>query len=267
MSEADTISNTSWPRTRQSIAIDLINAGLNPGMTVIVHSSLSSLGWVCGGPVAVVQALIDTITPTGTLVMPTHSGDYSDPEPWEAPAVPKEWYQTIRDTMPAFDPQLTPSRGMGRIVEVFRTWENVVRSTHPKVSFAALGKHTETVIKNHSLDYSLGEKSPLARLYDLDASVLLLGVGYDSCTCFHLSEYRSGKAKLNKFGAPILEKGKRIWKTYKDIEFDTDHFVEMGEAFERTSNVRISKVGSAQTKFFAMKDAVNFGVNWLIKKN
>ena len=68
MSEADIISNTPWPRTPQSLAIDLFNAGLNPGSTVLVYSSLSSLGWVCGDPVAVVQALIDTITPVGTLL-------------------------------------------------------------------------------------------------------------------------------------------------------------------------------------------------------
>ena len=39
--------------------------GVTPGMTLIVHSSLSSLGWVCGGPVAVVQALMDVLTPGG----------------------------------------------------------------------------------------------------------------------------------------------------------------------------------------------------------
>ena len=82
-----------------------------------------------------------------------------------------------------------------------------------------------------------------------------------------MSEYRSGKPKLNKFGAPILEAGKRVWKTYADIEFDADRFVEMGEAFEQTGKVKVSKVGSAQTKLFAVKDAVDFGVNWLIDKS
>jgi aminoglycoside 3-N-acetyltransferase len=34
-------------------------------MTLEVHSSLSTLGWVCGGPVALVQALMDVVTETG----------------------------------------------------------------------------------------------------------------------------------------------------------------------------------------------------------
>ncbi|BAY82992.1 aminoglycoside N3'-acetyltransferase [Calothrix parasitica NIES-267] len=263
MTEAEAISKSQFPRTRETLKQDLINAGLTPGITVIVHSSLSSLGWVCGGAVAVIQALMDVITPNGTLVMPTHSSDYSDPEPWENPPVPAEWWQTIRDTMPAYDARITPTRNMGKVVEVFRTCEDVLRSSHPNFSFAAWGNHAEAIIKNHSLNYSLGEASPLARLYDLNGYVLLLGTGYDTCTTFHLAEYRQDNPKKTNYAAPILESGERIWKTYSDIEFNNDCFVIMGSDFEKTGCVKKSQVGFAQTKFFAVKDAVDFGVNWL----
>lgn len=266
MSEADAISKSQSPRTRKNLTQDLINAGITPGMTVIVHSSLSSLGWVCGGAVTIVQALIDVITPTGTLVMPTHCSDYSDPQPWQNPPVPSEWWEIIRDSMPAYDAKITPTRKMGKIVEVFRTYENVLRSSHPSFSFAAWGNHAETIIKNHSLDYSLGEESPLARLYDLNGYVLLLGVGYDTCTTFHLAEYRVGDLKTVNYGAPILEAGKRVWKNYADIYFDTDCFIDMGEDFEKAGYVKTSQVGSAQTKFFTVRNAVDFSVNWLREK-
>lgn len=263
MSESKVLLSTPSPRTRQSLATDLSNAGLAPGMTVIVHSSLSSLGWVCGGSVAVVQALMDVVTPNGNLVMPTHSGDLSDPAIWQEPPVPQEWWSIIRETMPAFDPQVTPTRGMGKIVETFRTWENVMRSYHPQVSFAAWGKDAEKIISNHSLDYSLGENSPLARLYDLNAWVLLLGVGYENCTSFHLAEYRVSKRQEVNKGAPILKAGQRVWQWFTDIEFDTDCFVEIGEALEETGQVGISTVGSARTKLFNMRNAVDFAVTWL----
>ncbi len=68
MSEHSLIDETPEPRTRESLGADLRALGVTPGMTLIVHSSLSSLGWVCGGPVAVVQALMDVVTPEGTLV-------------------------------------------------------------------------------------------------------------------------------------------------------------------------------------------------------
>ncbi|MEO1376486.1 MAG: AAC(3) family N-acetyltransferase [Cyanobacteria bacterium J06635_10] len=241
-------------------------ATITPGMTVIVHSSLSSLGWVCGGAVTVIQALMDVIAPTGTLVMPTHSSDYSDPEPWQAPPVPSEWWQIIRDTMPVYDARVTPTRGMGKIVEVFRTCEHVLRSSHPSFSFAAWGKNAETTIKNHSFNYSLGEESPLARLYDLKGYVFLLGVGYSNCTTFHLAEYRSGDSKTVNYGAPMIEEGKRIWKNYSDIEFHDDYFIDMGEDFEKAGYVKVAQVGSAQTKLFTVRDAVDYGVNWLRKK-
>ncbi len=263
MSETEVTLRTPSPRTRQSLATELHQVGLAAGMTVMVHSSLSSLGWVCGGSVTVVQALMDVVTAAGTLVMPTHSADYSDPAHWQSPPVTAHWWPIIRETMPAFDPQLTPTRGMGQIAEVFRTLPLVLRSSHPAVSFAAWGQHAEAIVLSHSLDDSLGEGSPLASLYDLNGWVLLVGVGYDCSTCFHLAEYRTPGAKRVSKGAPILEAGQRVWKTYTDIESDASYFVEMGEAFEQAGYVLVSKVGSATTRLFPVRSAVDFAVNWL----
>ena len=74
MSEADTISRVEMPATRAGLVDDLRRLGVRPGMVLLVHSSLSALGWVVGGPVVVIQALQDVLTPDGTLVMPAHSG-------------------------------------------------------------------------------------------------------------------------------------------------------------------------------------------------
>ena len=122
MGEAETIGRVRRPNTRQSIAEELRALGLQPGTLALVHASLSRLGWVCGGPVAVVQALLDVVGPAGTVVMPTQSGDYTDPALWQEPPVPPAWVPVIRETMPAYDPLLTPSRGMGAIAETFRGW-------------------------------------------------------------------------------------------------------------------------------------------------
>jgi aminoglycoside 3-N-acetyltransferase len=264
--EASAIAHADLPRTRESLASDLRALGLAAGDTVLAHSSLSALGWVCGGPVTVVQALMDVLTPVGTLVMPTHSGDYSDPANWSRPPVPASWVPIIRATMPAFDPGYTPTRGMGRIVECFRTWPGVRRSWHPDVSFAAWGSHTERIVGHHPLANGLGEDSPLARVYDLDGKVLLLGVGYGNNTSFHLAEHRAPGAERVMAGAPVLSGGERRWVEYEDIAYDDGPFEEIGAAFERAHRVRIGRVGSAEARLFAQRPAVDFARNWLTSR-
>ena len=121
------------PVTRSSLASDLRALGLVEGATVIVHTSMARLGPVIGGAQAVIVALLDTLGERGTLVMPAHSGQLSDPAHWRAPPAPEAWWDTIRQEMPAYDPALTPTRNMGAVAESFRTYPGVRRSAHPQV--------------------------------------------------------------------------------------------------------------------------------------
>lgn len=122
-------------------------------MTIIVHSSLSSIGWISCGAVAVVEALMKVVTEEGTIIMPTQSSDLSDPKHWSRPPVPEDWWQIIRDNVPAFDSRITPTRGMGEIVECFRTYPNVVRSNHP-LEFCCMGK---TCSRNNNEPFVINE--------------------------------------------------------------------------------------------------------------
>jgi aminoglycoside N3'-acetyltransferase len=106
------------------------------------------------------------------------------PTPQLPPPVPESWQELIRENVPAFDPRTMPSCGVGRISETFRAWLGALRSSHPAVSFAARGRHAIFVAGEQSLDYPLGEGSPLAWIYELDGQVLLLGVGHQSNTSF-----------------------------------------------------------------------------------
>lgn len=260
MSETDAIARTDAPRTRASLAADLRALGVRDGDVLMVHVSLSALGWVAGGPVAVIQALQDAVTPAGTLVMPTFTLHLTDPADWRRFAVPPSWWDTIRAQTPAFDPAVTPSRGVGRVAELLRTWPGARRSAHPHSSFAAWGRHAETITADHPLTFSLGEGSPLARVYSLDGRVLLLGT--ENNTSLHLAEVRSGKQPVIPFSASIFVDGQPQWVTFDESDYDESAFPPVKAAFERSGAVTVGTVGSATAKLMSQRALVDFAVKW-----
>ena len=268
MSEREVVASTDFPATVSSLARDLRDLGVVPGTALFVHSSLSSLGWVAGAAQAVVLALQEAVGESGTVAMPAHSTSLSEPSQWEHPPVPESWWDPIRTETPPFDPRLTPTRGMGRIAELFRSAPGTVRSYHPQTSVAAWGAKAAFLTDDHALDSAVGEGSPMARLYDLDGWVLLLGVGHDRNTSLHLSEYRaSWPSKRNSpQGAPILVDGERRWVEYEDLEWDDEDFPAIGAAFEKeTDEVQVGRVARAECRLMRQRPLVDFGAEWIAK--
>ena len=268
MSQGEVVQKTDVPATIDSLQADFNALGIRSGMVLLIHSSLSAIGWVCGGPVAVIIALQQTLGATGTLVMPTHSTDLTEPSRWENPPVPKSWWPVIRAAMPAYQPDLTPTRSMGVVAETFRKQKGVLRSAHPHHSFCADGDQASYITDNHSLAYGLGEDSPLAKIYDVGGFVLLLGVGHDSNTSMHLAEHRAPfpTKRTIQEAAPISTTGTRRWTTFEDIDLDSSDFERIGEDFlcsDIGSGVRRGKVGLADCQLMPQRALVNFAVDWL----
>lgn len=266
MGEREQVERVTTPATIGSLMHDLGVLGVQSGMTLLVHSSLSALGWVSGGALAVVLALREAVGPEGTLIMPTHSGDLTDPADWRNPPVPEVWWPIIRETMPPFDPALTPTRGMGAIPDCFRAGRDVLRSGHPQGSFAARGRWAEQLTAGHELTSDFGERSPLARLYDLDGWVLLLGVGHDNNTSLHLAEYRAtypGKLFVPS-GAPLMIEGERRWVEFQTLQANSDDFPAIGAAFAANSDlVRVGRVAAASALLMPQRALVDYGVRWM----
>jgi aminoglycoside 3-N-acetyltransferase len=265
MREQETIGRVETPATFASLAADLRALGLAPGMTVMVHSSLSRLGYVSGGAQAVVQALLEAVGSNGTVMMPTHSGDLSDPAAWSNPPVPSSWWEVLRAEMPAFDPLMTPTRSMGAIVECFRHAPGLRRSAHPTVSAAATGPNANALLDGHELAYGLGESSPQARLYYLDGHILLLGVTHSNNTSLHLAEHRAAPpdAATAPHSSPVVVEGRRQWTTYANLIDDDSDFDEIGDEFDKTGRQRTRRVGAADARLMRARDIVDFAVGWM----
>ncbi|MEK8109691.1 AAC(3) family N-acetyltransferase [Micromonospora sp. M12] len=141
-----------------------------------------------------------------------------------------------------------------------------LRSSHPHVSFAALGPAAEQVVAGHTLADMLGEGSPLARLYDLDADVLLLGVGHSASTSLHLAEYRCPGSPRERVGAAVrTADGGQEWAWWQDVRLDADDFDTLGVDLEATGAVRTGPVGVGTGRLMRQRAAVDFAVHWLAR--
>ena len=180
------------------IVLGLRRLGMGPGDRVLVHSSLSSFGYVEGGAPTVIDALLNAVGPEGTVLVPTLTGDEA-----LSPANP-----------PRFDPR-SSSCWTGRIPETFRMRPDAIRSLHPTHSVAAIGRDAESLTREHIHSITpCDERSPYGKLAELSNSyVLLLGVSYQSLTLLHHVEEIAGadyhmqgelvRAELIMEGAPV----------------------------------------------------------------
>lgn len=264
MAESDLIASASSPVTAASIARDLRTLGVETGDVLVVHSSLASLGWVVGGAAAVVDALLEAVGASGTVTMPAHSGDWSDPSAWVNPPVPAAWWPTILQERPAYDPYCTPLRQMGAVAENLLMRRSTLRSDHPLHSHMAVGAHAHTIVDRHPLHDSFGDGSPLGRLYDLDAKVLLLGVGHLNNTSLHLAEARAtwpGKGTEGQCSTVLVDGVPTVVRWTSDAH-DSDDFPEVGRVLDEAGLVRFGRVAQAECRLARQRALVDAAVPW-----
>ncbi len=157
---------------KHDIIRGLKEVGIKAGDIVLVHSSLKSFGYVDGGALSVIEALLDACTPEGTVMAPTITGKR----------------EHGRNNPPYFDVLRTPC-WTGIIPETLRKMPDAQRSLHPTHSVAALGNDVQHLLGEHVNSYTpCDEKSPYQKNAESGGKILLLGVSQETNTTLHACE-------------------------------------------------------------------------------
>jgi aminoglycoside 3-N-acetyltransferase len=217
----------------EQIADDLVALGVSGDGVLVVHTAFSSFGGRAGAPSDQIAALRLAAGAGGTVVMPSMSDDDEHP----------------------FDPRSTPCAGMGIVADTFWRMPGVNRSDSPH-AFAAVGPHAAEITAPHPVDVPHGLDSPVGRAYDLDAEVLLLGVGHDANTTVHLAENVAGVGyKLPKY-ATFIHDGQLVRHHYREIDHCCANFALLDSWLEARGHQQRGFIAGAPARLASARDIV-----------
>lgn len=231
---------------KEDIKFSLELMGIEKGDVVLVHSSLSSIGFVEGGTDAIIDAFLEAVGNEGTLAM-----------------------STLTDWFRPFNPETEPS-AVGKISEEFRKKSGTLRSKHPVHSIAASGKYAEYITSGHeNCQTGCGEGTPYLKIRDLNGKVILLGVDMDRNTLMHSLEEEIDALYLRTLDipAPTYVEGYEN-KTFTLKKFPSGHrdFLAMTPELRKRDALIEGKIGDAVVKVINVKDLFSIGLELLQKE-
>jgi aminoglycoside 3-N-acetyltransferase len=239
----------------------------------MVHTRMRALGWVIGGPDAVVAALLETVGSDGTIM--AYAG--WDQDPYHLPEWPSAVAEAALAELPAFDPAVSEAnRDHGRIPERMRTWPGAVRGSHPEASMVAIGTKAAWLVHPHPFDDPHAEGTPFSRLREAGGAVLLLGAPLEAITLLHHAEAlaESPRKRRATYRMPIIVEGATVWRTFHDIDTAEGAFayetVVEGDAFEAIALDALragvgveGPVGASTSYLFDAERLTRFAIAWL----
>ena len=256
--------------SRDRLTADLRALGVAAGDMVMVHAAMASAGDILGGPDAMIAALRDAVGPDGTVAAYASADGAYDDLMDEAGQVPPYW----RDHVPAFEARSSRAVRMnGVLPEFLRTTPGACRSANPGASITAIGTRAAWLTADHRLDYGYGPGTPLARLVEAGAKVLMLGAPLDTMTLMHHAEHLAAipDKLVRRYEVVIAGAAGREWHWVE--EFDTsepcsrrlpeDFIEQIVTAYLASGKGRQGRVGDATSVLVDARDILIFGVRWI----
>ena len=243
--------------------------GIKQGMDLVVHSSLSRMGYIVNGPKDIIDALSEIINlKKGTIILPSHSSQLSDPRQWARGGFSKAEKEKIRLNMSYFDKKFTLPSNRGILSNHILNYKSAYRSDHPLNSFCGIGKNAKKIMSQHSLLEPEGINSPLGKLYFNRGYILLIGVKLDKCTAIHLAENIAGVKYLERSKVRILVKinNKKKFVVMKKYATNSDKFNKLYKLPEIKNIIKKININKISLNLISIYDLVNISVKILKKK-
>lgn len=230
--------------TKERITEDLQELRILPGDSVLVHSSMRALGAVEGGADSVIEALLEAVGPEGTVAAPTFANARKTAE---SEAVPNS------DSVAIDRVGILPARLLQH--------DGSARSGHRALSFTAVGKNAGFITSEAPFHYPLGSNSPLAKLYQLNAGILLLGVGHEANSAIHLAEVWADVPYGRRKAVVLNEKNE--WQDMFGSPECSRGFHKIEPVLRQARILREGYVGNAPSQFMRIQHAVSLAIEML----
>jgi aminoglycoside N3'-acetyltransferase len=175
---------------REDLVRDLRAIGVEEGDCLALGVSLRSIGWVEGGPETVVEALLESVGPEGTIMVPSFTRVF--PTPLAGNRRGKGLRQRWDGLIPweyVFDPQTTPPL-TGAIPTAMWRRADSVRSRHPQNSVVAIGRLARFLTEDH--DENAAPYLPYSRLGEARGKGLFIGLGGRLVALRHQAQFEAG---------------------------------------------------------------------------
>ena len=256
--------------TREQIAVEVKELGVNAGDAVMLHAAVGGIGWIVGGPDRVLEGIFAVLGETGTLMM--YAG--WDGSPYDVTLGMSELPEALMVAWPAYDPGTSRAvREWGVLPEYLRTWPGACRSAHPESSFVAVGAKADELTRDHPYQYGMGPGSPLEKLCQASGKVLLLGSPLSSVTLLHHAEHLADvpDKEVVRYWAPIVRDGTKTWGQIEEFSTDgclpwygpTDLSEAILRAYVQEGHGAVGHIGGATSYLFDAAELVAFAVAWI----
>ena len=237
--------------TKQDLMAHMAEMGIDPKGTLLIHSSMKSIGKVEGGADTVLDALMEYMK-DGLLILPTHT--------WDRVSIKK----------PLFDADITDSC-VGLLTNMFRKREGVVRSLHPTHSVAAYGKDAEAYIAGEENTNSpCPREGCWGRLYDRHAQILMLGVDLSKYTYLHsVEEWADVPGRLTEMVLPLysmdMDGNRHFVPQHRHAGANSDWFPKMDEEYLARGAMKMGRFGDAVCRLCDAVKTADVALEWLEK--